>query len=71
MFSNWDMGYMVQDDHVPFYNLGVRKILHLIATPFPRVWHTLNDNKEALDMNTIDRMNKIVRVFLYSYIYSG
>ena len=70
MFSNWDMGYMVQDDHVPFYNLGVRKILHLIATPFPRVWHTLNDNKEALDMNTIDRMNKIVRVFLYSYIYS-
>ena len=71
MFSNWDIGYMVQDDHVPFYNLGVRKILHLIATPFPSMWHTLNDNKEALDMNTIDRMNKIVRVFLYSYIYSG
>jgi len=70
MFSNWDMGYMVQDDHVPFYKLGVRKILHLIASPFPRVWHTLNDNKEALDMNTIDRINKIVRVFLYSYIYS-
>eukprot|EP00090_Calanus_glacialis_P014466 TRINITY_DN23253_c0_g1_i1.p1 TRINITY_DN23253_c0_g1~~TRINITY_DN23253_c0_g1_i1.p1 ORF type:complete len:347 (-),score=76.77 TRINITY_DN23253_c0_g1_i1:58-1098(-) len=68
MFTNWDTGYMIQDDHVPFYKLGIRKILHLIASPFPNVWHTLNDNKEALDMDTINRINKIVRVFVYSYI---
>lgn len=32
-------GY-VGDDHVPFLQRGV-SILHLIAEPFPRVWHTL------------------------------
>ena len=33
------LGYM-GDDHVPFLNRGV-SVLHLIAEPFPRVWHTL------------------------------
>lgn len=30
----------IEDDHLPFMRLGV-PILHVIATPFPRVWHTL------------------------------
>lgn len=30
----------VEDDHIPFMKLGV-DILHVIANPFPRVWHTL------------------------------
>lgn len=30
----------IGDDHVPFLQKGV-SILHLIANPFPRVWHTL------------------------------
>ena len=70
MFTDQDMGWMIQDDHVPFYNLGVRKILHMIASPFPSVWHTMSDNKEALALalDTIDRINKIVRVFVYSYL---
>ena len=68
MFTNQDRGWMVQDDHLPFYNLGVRKILHMIASPFPSVWHTLQDNKEALNMDTIDMISKIVRVFVYSYL---
>ena len=33
------MGY-VGDDHVPFLRRGV-SVLHVIAEPFPRVWHTL------------------------------
>lgn len=34
-----NMGH-VGDDHVPFLNRGV-SVLHLIAEPFPRVWHTV------------------------------
>lgn len=30
----------VEDDHVPFLRMGV-DVLHVIANPFPRVWHTL------------------------------
>ena len=30
----------VEDDHLPFLRMGV-DILHVIANPFPRVWHTL------------------------------
>ena len=32
-------GY-VEDDHIPFLKRGV-DILHVIANPFPRVWHTI------------------------------
>ena len=68
VFTNMDKFSMIQDDQVPFYNLGVRKILHMIASPFPSVWHTLNDNSDALDMRTIDYLNKILRVFVYGYL---
>ena len=30
----------IEDDHVPFLTRGVN-VLHVIASPFPRVWHTL------------------------------
>lgn len=30
----------IEDDHLPFIQKGV-SVLHLIASPFPRVWHTL------------------------------
>lgn len=35
----FNAGY-IGDDHAPFLHRGV-PILHLIAEPFPRVWHTL------------------------------
>lgn len=44
-------GYM-QDDHIPFLKLGV-PVLHLIPTRFPDVWHTLDDNAECLDEETM------------------
>ena len=68
VFTNIDKFSMIQDDQIPFYNLGVRKILHMIASPFPSVWHTLGDNSDALDMRTIDYLNKILRVFVYGYL---
>ncbi|KAK6490174.1 glutaminyl-peptide cyclotransferase-like [Huso huso] len=57
----------VDDDHVPFYNRGVR-ILHLIPTPFPAVWHTMDDNEENLDSSTIENLNKILQVFVLEYL---
>jgi glutaminyl-peptide cyclotransferase len=33
-------GY-IGDDHLPFLSRGV-SILHVISSPFPRVWHTLS-----------------------------
>lgn len=30
----------IEDDHIPFLRLGV-SVLHIIASPFPKVWHTI------------------------------
>lgn len=38
--STQNIGYM-GDDHVPFLHRGV-PVLHLIADPFPHVWHELS-----------------------------
>jgi glutaminyl-peptide cyclotransferase len=36
-----DINYgWIGDDHEPFLNKGV-SVLHVIAQPFPHVWHTL------------------------------
>jgi glutaminyl-peptide cyclotransferase len=37
--ADHSLGYM-GDDHLPFLHRGV-SVLHVIAEPFPRVWHTL------------------------------
>ncbi|CAI5770648.1 glutaminyl-peptide cyclotransferase [Podarcis lilfordi] len=57
----------VEDDHVPFLRRGV-PILHLIPAPFPRVWHTMEDNEENLDKPTTDNLNKILQVFVLEYL---
>ena len=68
MFRGADSSYMVQDDQVPFYNLGVRRILHMIPAPFPGVWHTLEDNRDALDLDVMEKIGSWLRVFVYSYL---
>lgn len=57
----------IEDDHIPFMQRGV-PILHLITSPFPSVWHTDADKKDALDYPTIDDLNKILRVFVVEYL---
>ncbi|XP_036980986.1 glutaminyl-peptide cyclotransferase [Acanthopagrus latus] len=57
----------VQDDHLPFLNRGVR-IVHLIPSPFPSVWHTFDDNEQNLDRSTIQNLNKILQVFVLEYL---
>lgn len=56
------MGGMVSDDHLPFMARGV-EILHMIPTPFPRVWHELDDDGEHLDLDTVEDWAKLVTAF--------
>ncbi|KKY26635.1 putative glutaminyl cyclase [Diplodia seriata] len=56
------MGGMVSDDHLPFMMRGV-EILHMIPTPFPRVWHEMDDDGEHLDLDTVEDWAKLVTAF--------
>ncbi|XP_006151404.1 glutaminyl-peptide cyclotransferase [Tupaia chinensis] len=67
-FQNYGSGGVIQDDHIPFLRKGV-PILHLIPTPFPEVWHTMDDTEEHLDESTIDNLNKIIQVFVSEYLH--
>ncbi|KAL7980763.1 hypothetical protein Chor_001917 [Crotalus horridus] len=49
-------------------SIGV-PVLHLIATPFPRVWHTLEDTEANLDRPTVENLSKILAVFLAEYLW--
>lgn len=56
------LGGFVQDDHVPFMARGV-EILHMIPSPFPNVWHTMDDDGEHLDADTVEDWTKLVMAF--------
>jgi len=60
-------GSTVQDDHIPFMARGV-EVLHIIPTPFPRVWHQLDDNGEHLDIPTVEDWAKLVTAFIGEYM---
>lgn len=57
----------VQDDHIPFLHKGV-PILHIIATPFPPFWHTLDDTEENMHRPTVENLTRILAVFLAEYL---
>ncbi|XP_070776496.1 glutaminyl-peptide cyclotransferase [Enoplosus armatus] len=65
-WPNHPVGH-VEDDHIPFHTRGVR-ILHLIPSPFPSVWHLFDDNEQNLDRSTIQNLNKILQVFVLEYL---
>lgn len=56
----------IQDDHIPFLSRGV-EILHVIDTPdsagFPKVWHTMADDGEHLDLPTVEDWSMLVTAF--------
>ncbi|KAI3321272.1 peptidase family M28 [Xylariaceae sp. AK1471] len=58
---------MVEDDHIPFMRRGV-PILHLIATPFPTVWHTMDDDGAHLDMPTVRDWARIMTAFALEWL---
>ncbi|GAA6026923.1 hypothetical protein JCM8097_005965 [Rhodosporidiobolus ruineniae] len=57
----------IEDDHIPFLRKGV-PIVHLISVPFPKVWHTLADDANALDLPTIKAWALIVRLTVAEYL---
>ena len=57
----------IEDDHIPFFQRGV-KILHVIPSPFPDVWHKLSDNASALHHPTISDLLKIFKVFVAEHL---
>ncbi len=48
-------------------NLGV-PICHLIAVPFPSVWHTEADNANALDIDSIRDLALTFRILVAEYL---
>ncbi|KAI0107824.1 glutaminyl-peptide cyclotransferase [Nemania sp. FL0031] len=57
----------VADDHVPFMVRGV-PILHVIPTPFPPTWHTMDDNADHLDPDSIADWAKIITAFAAEWL---
>ena len=57
----------IADDHVPFLRRGV-SILHLIPTPFPPVWHTMDDDGAHLDVPTIRDWARIMTAFVAEWM---
>lgn len=50
----------IEDDHIPFLERGV-PILHLIATPFPRVWHLDTDDAAHITWDTVHDLISTIR----------
>lgn len=68
LFDPTQTGDSGTDDHTPFVDRGMRRVLHIIASPFPWFWHTLEDNINNMDFNTISRVNNVMRVFIVEYL---
>lgn len=66
---SFSRGYVL-DDHVPFLQRGV-DVLHVIPTPFPSVWHTIDDDGAHLDVPTLRDWAKIMTVFVAEWMELG
>lgn len=67
-FKNRRSFGMIEDDHIPFMRKGV-KILHVIASPFPSVWHKLSDDASALHHATIRDLIAIFKSFIAEFLH--
>lgn len=56
----------ISDDHVPFEKRGV-PILSLLAHPFPKVWHTVQDNYNAIDFDRTRQILYVIEKFVANY----
>uniref|UniRef100_A0A0N4ZYA5 Glutaminyl-peptide cyclotransferase n=1 Tax=Parastrongyloides trichosuri TaxID=131310 RepID=A0A0N4ZYA5_PARTI len=57
----------IEDDHIPFLRRNV-PILHLIPARFPHVWHTVDDDANILDYNSIHDILAVVKIFTAEYL---
>jgi len=67
MATDFNGGGFVGDDHVPFMARGA-PVLHLIPTPFPPVWHTMQDDGDHLDIATVKDWARIVTAFTLEWM---
>ncbi|KAK3549300.1 hypothetical protein QTP70_034508 [Hemibagrus guttatus] len=44
-------------------------VLHLISTPFPPFWHTLEDTEENMHQPTVENLSKILAIFVAEYLH--
>ncbi|XP_060522684.1 glutaminyl-peptide cyclotransferase [Cylas formicarius] len=58
----------IEDDHIPFLRRNV-PVVHLIATPFPPEWHTPRDDRDLIDLDTVENINKVLRIFVVEYLH--
>lgn len=58
----------IDDDHRPWHDRGVNRIVHLIPVPFPFTWHEISDNYENLDFDTIWNLQIIIDTFTVEYL---
>lgn len=58
----------IQDDHIPFYRRGVKKILHIIPPEFPSVWHKTTDDASALDDKTMRNWITLFKGFVSQHL---
>lgn len=58
---------MIGDDHEPFMERGV-EILHIIPSPFPRVWHNRDDDGEHLHLATVVDWTKLITAFVAEWM---
>lgn len=64
--SHFSHGF-IDDDHKPFMQRGV-DILHVIPSPFPDVWHRIEDDGEHLDLATVHDWAKITTAFVVEWM---
>lgn len=60
-------GSGIEDDHIPFMERGV-EVLHIIPSPFPKVWHKMTDNGENLDLDTVEDWALLVTAFVAEWM---
>ena len=61
------LGGLIGDDHEPFLARGV-EILHLIPSPFPSVWHRIDDDGEHLDLPTVEDWALLTTAFAAEWL---
>jgi hypothetical protein len=61
--NHFNGAWGMQDDHIPFMARGV-EVLHMIPSPFPRVWHHMTDDGEHLDMATVEDWSRMITAFV-------
>nr|XP_034188813.1 glutaminyl-peptide cyclotransferase isoform X1 [Osmia lignaria] len=69
-FQPYSVEAHIEDDHIPFLQRDI-PILHLIPYPFPKVWHKPSDHCDNIDIKTTENINKILRIFVASYLHVG